>query len=291
MIQINRLLIVGVGLIGGSLALALRKAGVVQEIVGAGRNESNLIRAVELDVIDRYSLNFANEVPKSDIVVVATPVMSMDTIFETIATTDYHHSIITDVGSVKKLLTEISDRHFDSSYTGFVPAHPIAGREHSGVEAACADLFENKRTIITPIDNSRKQAVETVKKMWLAAGSVVDEMDVAFHDEILSASSHLPHLAAFGLVHYIANHRNRQECFNLAAAGFYDFTRIASSDPVMWRDICSANAVPILEELNGYIGELQKISTCISAGNVDEIQEIFNNAKSSRDENLKLGSH
>ncbi len=291
MIEINRLLIVGVGLIGGSLALALRKAGVVHEIVGAGRNENNLKRAVELDVIDRYSLNFADEVPGSDIIVVATPVMSMDSIFETIASTDYQNSIITDVGSVKKLLTEISDKHFDSSYTGFVPAHPIAGREHSGVEAACADLFENKRTIITPTDNSRQQAVETVKKMWLAAGSVVDEIDVAFHDEVLSASSHLPHLAAFGLVHYIANHSNRQECFKLAAAGFYDFTRIASSDPVMWRDICSANAIPILQELNGYISELQKISTCISAGSNDEILEIFKNAKSSRDENLKLESH
>ncbi len=289
MIEINRLLIIGVGLIGGSLALALRKAGVVREIVGAGRSEKNLIKAVELGVIDRYSLRFADEVPKSDIVVVATPVMSMDSIFKTIATTDYHESIITDVGSVKKLLVDISDKHFDSSYTGFVPAHPIAGREHSGVEAACVDLFENKRTIITPTNNSREQAVETVKNMWLAAGSVVDEMDVAFHDEVLSASSHLPHLAAFGLVHYIANHRNRQECFKLAAAGFYDFTRIASSDPVMWRDICTANAVPLLEELNGYIGELQKISACISAGSVDEIQEIFSNAKSSRDENLRLG--
>ncbi len=290
MIVINRLLIIGVGLIGGSLALALRKAGVVEEIVGAGRNENNLKKAVELGVIDRYSLNFADEVSNSDIVVVATPVMSMDSIFETIATTDYHDSIITDVGSVKKLLTEFSDKHFDSSYTGFVPAHPIAGREHSGVEAACADLFENKRTIITPTANSREQATETVKKMWLAAGSVVDEMDVAFHDEVLSASSHLPHLAAFGLVHYIANHRNRQECFKLAAAGFYDFTRIASSDPVMWRDICAANAQPILQELKGYICELQKLSTCIAAGNADEIQKIFNNAKSSRDENLRLKS-
>ena len=270
--------------------MALRKAGVVQEIVGAGRSEHSLKRAVELDVIDRYSLNFADEVSNSDIVVVATPVMSMNSIFETIATTHYHDSIITDVGSVKKLLTELSDKHLDPSYTGFVPAHPIAGREHSGVEAACVDLFENKQTIITPAKNSSRHAVEKVKQMWLAAGSAVDEMDVEFHDEILSASSHLPHLAAFGLVHYIANHKNRRECFELAASGFYDFTRIASSDPVMWRDICSTNAVPILQELNGYIRELQDISTCLSVGDVEKIQEIFKGAKNSRDESLRVDS-
>ena len=290
MIEINRLLIVGVGLIGGSLALALRKAGIVQEIVGAGRSEHNLKRAVELDVIDRYSLNFADEVSNSDIVVVATPVRSMNSIFEIIATTDYHDSIITDVGSVKKPLIELSEKHLDSSYTGLVPAHPIAGREHSGVEAACAELFKNKQTIITPVKNTGRHAVEKVKKMWLAAGSSVGEMDVEFHDEILSASSHLPHLAAFGLVHYIANHKNRRECFELAASGFYDFTRIASSDPVMWRDICSANAVPILQELNGYIRKLQEISTCISVGDIEKIQEIFKGAKNSRDESLRLNS-
>ena len=119
--------------------------------------------------------------------------------------------------------------------------------------------------------------------MWLAAGSVVGTIDVDFHDTILSASSHLPHLAAFGLVHYIGDHKYRQECFDLAASGFYDFTRIASSDPVMWSDICSANAGPILQELNGYIAKLQAISNSLSTGNIDDVQAIFQDAKSSRD--------
>ena len=225
--------------------MALRRAGVVNEIVGAGRNEVNLKKAIELDVIDRYSLNFAEEVSGSDVVVVATPVLAMNSIFELIATTDYRDTIITDVGSVKKQILQFAEMHLDSSYNRFVPAHPIAGREHSGVEAARVDLFERKRTLVTPTENTNSDAVETVKNMWLAAGSVVGSMDVAFHDTILSACSHLPHLAAFGLVHYIHDHEYRQECFDLAASGFYDFTRIASSDPVMWSDICSANAAPI----------------------------------------------
>lgn len=281
--QINKLLIVGVGLIGGSLALALRRAGVVNEIVGAGRNEVNLKKAIELDVIDRYSLNFAEEVSGSDVIVVATPVLAMNSIFEMIAATDYRDTIITDVGSVKKQILQFAERHLDSSYTGFVPAHPIAGTEHSGVEAARVDLFDKKRTLVTPTENTNSEAVDVVTNMWLTAGSVVGTMDVAFHDTILSACSHLPHLAAFGLVHYIHDHENRQECFDLAASGFYDFTRIASSDPVMWSDICSANAGPILQELNGYIAKLQAISNSLSAGNIDDVQAIFQDAKSSRD--------
>ena len=281
--QINKLLIVGVGLIGGSLALALRRAGVVNEIVGAGRNEVNLKKAIELDVIDRYSLNFAEEVSGSDVIVVATPVLAMNSIFEMIAATDYRDTIITDVGSVKKQILQFAERHLDPSYTGFVPAHPIAGTEHSGVEAARVDLFDKKRTLVTPTENTSSEAVDVVTNMWVAAGSVVGTMDVAFHDTILSACSHLPHLAAFGLVHYIHDHDNRQECFDLAASGFYDFTRIASSDPVMWSDICSANAGPILQELNGYIAKLQAISNSLSTGNIDDVQAIFQDAKSSRD--------
>ncbi|MDE0308248.1 MAG: prephenate dehydrogenase/arogenate dehydrogenase family protein [Acidiferrobacterales bacterium] len=288
---IDRLLVIGVGLIGGSLSLALRKAGAVREIVGAGRNENNLKRAIELGVIDRYSLNFADEVPSSDVVVIATPMLAMDSIFETIVSTNYRDSIITDVGSAKTLLEELSDRYLDSSFTGFVPAHPIAGRECSGVEAASENLFENMRTIITPTARSSSHAIEKVRDMWAATGCVIDEMDVQSHDEILAATSHLPHVAAFALVNYIANHQDNRECFQMAAGGFYDFTRIASSDPVMWRDICSANASLILQELNGYIDNLQQISACISSGNIDEIEQIFRNAKSSRDENLKLDSH
>lgn len=281
--KIDRLLIVGVGLIGGSLALALRRAGVVGEIVGNGRNETNLNKAIELNMIDRYNLNLAEEVKGADVVVVATPVLTMNSIFELIATTDYRDTIITDVGSVKRQILQFAETHFDPSYSGFVPAHPIAGTEFSGVEAARVDLFDKRRTLVTPTDNTGRHATDVVTQMWLAAGSIVETIDVAFHDTILSACSHLPHLAAFGLVHYINNHEYRQECFDLAASGFYDFTRIASSDPVMWRDICSANAGPILQQLNGYIASLQTISNHLSAGNVHDMQGIFHDAKSSRD--------
>ncbi len=284
--EINKLLIIGVGLIGGSLALALRKAGVVGEIVGAGRRVANLDKAVELGVIDRYTLNFADEVDSSDMIVVATPVLSIDSIFEKLASCDYRNAIITDVGSVKALILQSAERHFDPDYSGFVPAHPIAGTEHSGVEAAFSDLFVNRRTIITPTDRANPKSVEKVRNMWQATGSTIHEMSVSDHDEILAASSHLPHLAAFGLVHYIANHDRNQACFELAASGFHDFTRIASSDPIMWRDICASNRDSVIRELNGYIAELQTISQRLSDNNVDKIQMTFTDAKAARDQFL-----
>ena len=283
MVEIRKLLIIGVGMIGGSLAIALRKAGVVQEVVGAGRTEKNLKRAVELDVIDRYTLNFEDEVSGSDVIVIATPVLTMESVFQRLASTEYHNSIITDVGSVKKHIVDLAEQYLDSSFRNFVPAHPIAGREHVGVEAATDGLFKGKKTIVTPTEKVSGEAVEKIKNMWTVAGTSVEEMEVEFHDKILSASSHLPHIAAFGLVHYIANHKNRQECFGLAASGFYDFTRIASSDPTMWSEICQANAPAIIEELNGYIEELKSILERMSAGEAEEVEKIFEVSKASRD--------
>ncbi len=286
MFQLNKLLIIGVGLIGGSLALALRKAEAVREIVGAGRTLESLEKAVELGVIDRFTRNIQEEVPGSDVVVVATPVLSFDATIQTIAQSNYHDSIVTDVGSVKKQIAESAERHFGTDYSGFIGAHPIAGAEHSGVSAAFADLFHGKRTILTPTDRTGDEAVETVRNMWIAAGSVVSDMDVNLHDDLVAASSHLPHLIAFGLVHYIANHQRNRECFDLAASGFYDFTRIASSDATMWHDISMANSEAIARELEGYINELSAILRSVTNRDGATLEDILNTAKSTRDRNL-----
>lgn len=286
MLKIDKLLIIGVGLIGGSLALALKKAGAVREVVGAGRSLENLEKALRLNVIDRLTENFATEVAGSDFIVLSTPVLATDAVMRTIARQNYHSSLITDVGSVKGCIVESAQRHFDPGYQGFVAAHPIAGREHSGVGAATEELFAGKRTIITPSSLSSPEAVEKVKRLWIAAGSTVTEMDACTHDDLISASSHLPHLVAFGLVNYIARHERGKECFDLAASGFYDFTRIASSDSTMWRDISLANAPAIARELQGYIDSLETMRSQISAGNGERLQEIMDVAKVSRDHYL-----
>ena len=286
MVEFDKVLIIGVGLIGGSLALALKKAGAAREIVGCSRSLQTLEKAVKLGVIDRYCRHPAEELAGSDVVVVAAPVLSFDPIFEAISQGNYQNSVITDVGSVKSSVVESARRHLDADYRNFVGAHPIAGREQSGVDAATPELFEGQRTIVTPTEYSAPEAVARVVRMWESAGSVVSEMDVVLHDEILSASSHLPHLIAFGLVHYMEHHANRNECFDLAASGFYDFTRIASSDPVMWRDISMANAAAIKRELKGYIGELESISNRIVEGDAAGLEEILRAAKEARDRNL-----
>ncbi len=285
-VKIEQLLIIGVGLIGGSFALALRESGAVKTIVGAGRSVANLEKAIEMGVIDRYTQNFPAEVAASDVVFVSTPVLSTDAVFRTLAQADYHNTVITDAGSVKHCVVQAAQNHFSADYRGFVAAHPIAGREHSGVGAATADLYQKKRTIITPSRQSGTDAIDLVTQLWSATGAVVSELDAMAHDQLVSASSHLPHLVAFGLVNYIANHAKGEECFDLAASGFYDFTRIASSDPTMWRDISLANADAIVAELQGYIESLETIRMQISQGDGEQLQDILNVAKASRDHYL-----
>ena len=256
------------------------KLSVLEERLKAWRKRLN-----SASLIDSLG-TLQEEVPGSDVVVVATPVLSFDATIQIIAQSHYHDSIVTDVGSVKKHIVESAERHFSTNYSGFIGAHPIAGAEHSGVSAAFAELFDRKRTILTPTDRSGDEAVETVRNMWITAGSVVSDMDVNLHDDLVAASSHLPHLIAFGLVHYIANHQRNRECFELAASGFYDFTRIASSDATMWHDISMANSEAIARELEGYINELSVILRSVTNRDGAILEEILTTAKSTRDRNL-----
>jgi prephenate dehydrogenase len=281
--MIERLCIIGVGLIGGSLARALKSAGTVGEIVGCGRNEDNLYRAVELDVIDRYELDPARAVQGADMVVLAVPVGAVESTVAAIGPHLEPDAVLTDVGSTKRSVVDAVERALGEMPANFVPGHPIAGTEKSGVEASFPELFRDRRVILTPVSKTREEATGRVRAMWEAAGAEVVEMEVFHHDEVLAATSHLPHVLAFTLVDTLSRMEEHPEIFDFAAGGFRDFTRIASSDPTMWRDICLSNSEAILAVLDRYTDELEVLAEAIRAGDGDEVLDSFRRAKAARD--------
>lgn len=280
--SITQLTVIGVGLIGGSLARALRRAGAVKTIVGAGRGEANLARAQELGVVDRYELDLAAAVAEADVVVVGVPLGAMRGVFDAIAPALGPDTIVTDVGSAKATVVADAVAAFGPRPT-FVPGHPIAGTERSGVEASFAELFQRRRVILTPLAETAPAAVEAVRALWRAAGADVVEMSVAHHDEILAATSHLPHLLAYGLVDTLSRWDDSREIFQFAAGGFRDFTRIASSDPVMWRDICVANREALSAALDRYTQDLAHLAVLVRAGDGQALEAVFRHAKQARD--------
>ncbi len=283
--MLNRLCIIGVGLIGGSLARALKRAGACSEVVGAGRNEAHLRRALELGVIDRMQTRIAAAVEEADLVVVAVPLGAFEAVFATMAGALAPHTIVTDVGSAKASVVQAAQRAFGRVPPRLVPGHPIAGTERSGVESSCAELFEGHRVILTPLPDTEPQALAQVRAMWELTGAEVVEMDVRRHDAVLAATSHLPHLLAYALVDNLARAEDDgAELFQYAAGGFRDFTRIASSDPLMWRDICLANREALLLALARFTGDLQSLAAAVHAGDGARLLEIFQHAKAARDE-------
>lgn len=250
--MIRRLTVIGVGLIGGSLARALRRAGAVGEVVGCSRRIEHLQRAVDLGVIDRYETDMATAVAGADMVVVSVPLGAMEAVFRAISPALAADAVVTDVGSSKASVMAAVEAACDGVPAWFVPGHPIAGAERSGVEASFADLYETRRVILTPVEVTDPAATTRVRTMWERCGARVSEMQVAHHDEVLAATSHLPHILAYGPVDTLANLEEHDEVFQHAAGGFRDFTRIASSDPTMWRDICLANRVAILKMMDFY---------------------------------------
>ena len=281
--MIERLCIIGVGLIGGSLALALRRAGHVGHVVGAARNEANLRRAVELGVIDDYTLEPARAVADAEVVVLAVPLGALATVCASIKDAMSGGAILTDVGSAKASVVNDVQQAYGGPVANFVPAHPIAGTEKNGVEAAFAELFDNRLTILTPLDSTSPEATDKITTMWEAAGSKVTSMDVAHHDQVLAATSHLPHVLAYGLVDSLARMQDVDEIFQYAAGGFRDFTRIASSDPVMWRDVCVANRAAVSQMIERYQTDLETLARAVAAGDGDALLSIFQHAKQARD--------
>lgn len=284
---LKRLCIIGVGLIGGSLARALRQAGAVNEVIGTGRREEPLQTAVELGVIDRYEREIGAAVRGADMVVVAVPLGAMAATFAAIAPHLPADCVLTDVGSAKGSVVAAARQAFGRIPPTFVPGHPIAGTEKSGVEASFPDLFRRRRVILTPLVETEAPAHARVRQMWELTGAEVIDMGVRHHDEVLAATSHLPHVLAYTLVDCLARLDDRAEIFRYAAGGFRDFTRIASSDPQMWHDICLGNRAAVLSVIDTFSKDLARLTAAIEQSDGAAIMEIFRRAKHARD-NLYL---
>lgn len=281
--MIERLAIIGVGLIGGSLALALREAGYCREVVGSGIDRTSLVRACDLGVIDRFELDICAAVQGAEMVVLATPVGAIESVCRSLRGCLEKNAVLTDVGSVKTAVVEAVMAGLGELPQRFVPGHPIAGRELSGVEAATADLYHGRRVILTPLKDGDAAAFQEVRRMWQSAGALVEEMAVSHHDEVLAATSHLPHLLAYTLVSSLSRLDEREEIFRYAAGGFRDFTRIASSDPIMWRDICLSNKTFIINMLNHFEQDLAMLTGIVESGDGDRLLSFFQKAKKTRD--------
>ena len=282
----NKLVIVGVGLIGGSLARAVKRNRVAGSVIGVGRSAETINKALRLGVIDKGSLSLGEALPGADMVVLAAPVKTIERQLGEVATLTSEDCTVTDVGSVKaNLVASVSDG-FPGLLKRYIPAHPIAGTEQSGVEASFAELFENKHAIVTPTAQSSFRHIERVTQLWEAAGATVLSMEPAEHDRIFAWTSHLPHAVAFALVNAMVRHPDAETLFDLAAAGFYDFTRISSSDPTMWRDISLANREALLQALAGFRQSLQDLEQQISKADGKSIEQFFETARNARDKGL-----
>lgn len=278
----NKVVIFGVGLIGGSFALALRRAGVVGEVVGFGRSQATLEQARQLGIIDRIGQDVAADVSDADLVLLATPVGQMAALMAQIAPHLGVYTRVTDGGSTKGDVVAAAYANMGDRASQFVPAHPIAGAEQSGAAAAKADLYFGKKVVLTPLPENSPEAIARVRHAWELCGAVVSCLTAQQHDEVFAAVSHLPHLLSFALVHDLAQRDNRDQLLSFAASGFRDFTRIAASSPEMWRDICLANRDALLGELASYMQELDVIHQALAAGDANQLQEIFSLAREVR---------
>ncbi len=280
--KVGKLVICGVGLIGGSFALALRQAGLVERIVGIGRRPEPLAAARELGIIDEVAVDWADALAGAELVLLAMPVGQMDAVAAAIAPHLQEGTIVTDAGSTKRDVIEAIYRHLGAQLASVVPAHPIAGAEKSGPTAARADLYRDRKVVVTPLPENNPAAVARVRELWAACGAVLHEMSPQDHDRVFAAVSHLPHLLAFGLVHDLAGRANAEQLFSYAASGFRDFTRVAGSHPEMWRDICIANRQSLLAELDAYLTELAYLRALLAEANGPALERVFDAASRAR---------
>jgi len=281
-VKISHLAIIGVGLIGGSLARALRSAGLVERVTGIGRGEANLIEATRLGIIDGWSHDVA-AVADADMIVVAVPMGAYAQVFSGLALHARADAVITDVGSTKQHALLMAERYLTAP-GHFVAAHPIAGTEHSGAAASRADLFRDRMLIVTPGAVTEQSASRRVMAMWQATGAKVISMDARRHDYLMAAVSHLPHVAAFAIVNAVSCQGDHgEDPLPFAAGGFRDFTRIASSSPTMWRDIALTNRDALLANIDALTDQLHAIRHAVSDGDGQQLTQIFTRAKSARD--------
>ena len=282
----RRVLVIGLGLIGGSLAAALKKNGDFKEVLGTSRSAVTLKKALErgvVDVADSDIVVLLEKLQRNDVVVIATPTLSVRSILEMLRDAVARGVIITDVASVKGSVVADAEYVFGSVPSNFIPGHPIAGSEKSGIDAVNPELFFRHEVILTPLDHSDSLALEVISQMWSSVGAEVSTMAVAEHDNVLALTSHLPHMLAYSLVDTLAQRSQNNSIFRYAAGGFKDFTRIAGSDPTMWHDIALANRKALLNGLDAFEAHLSELRNAIEQGNGEHLQAVFSRAKQARD--------
>ncbi len=281
---VQRLAIVGFGLIGASLAVSLKRKGFAGEIVAVTRSEASAAQALSLGLADEAFASLAPGVTGADVILLSVPMQAMRSVMQAIAPALAPNAIVTDAGSVKACVIEDAEAVFGSTRR-VVPGHPIAGREKSGMSAADAALFEQRRVLLTPTSETEADAIATVSALWTLAGAEVECLDAAHHDRVLAATSHLPHVLAFSIVDTLATQQEAEEIFRYAAGGFRDFTRIAASDPVMWRDICLTNKDALLDSIDTFDEHLGRLRSAIEAGDGEAIEAVLTRAKEAREAN------
>ena len=301
-VAINKLVVIGVGLIGGSFALALRKAELVTHITGVGRSPANMERARDLGAIDEIARDLPSALKDADVVFLAIPVGRTGEIMAQIAPHLEPDTIVTDAGSTKQNVLAAARAHLAEHLPNFVPGHPVAGAELSGAGAANPNLFRDKNLVLTPIEETSVEALKRVTQLWQACGAQVSQMSARRHDEILAAVSHLPHVLAFALMYYIgaAGHGSdadnafstddmirSSELLRFAGSGFRDFTRIAASSPEMWRDICLGNREVLSRQIDAYQNELAALREMLARGDGDALERVFSDAREARRQWLK----
>jgi prephenate dehydrogenase len=280
--MLDKVVIFGVGLIGGSFALALKHAGAARHIVGMGRSQQALARALELGIIDSAGESVADAMRGASLVLVAAPVAQTEAILAALLPHLEEGTIVTDAGSTKSDVVAAARKALGVRVAQFVPGHPIAGRESNGPDAAIPDLYRGKKTVVTPLPENSAADVERVAAAWAACGAIVHQLTPADHDKVFAAVSHLPHLLAYALVDDIAHKPHAGLLFQYAASGFRDFTRIAASSPEMWRDISLANRDALLGELDAYLAQLTGMRAMLAAGDGAAIEGVYANAQRAR---------
>ena len=280
--MLNKVVIFGVGLIGGSFARSLKKAGAVGSVVGMGRSAASLRRARELGIIDVIGGDMSEALAGADLVLLAAPVAQTGAILAAIAPHLRPGTVVTDAGSTKSDVVASARRALGGKIAQFVPGHPIAGRETNGPEAAIDDLYVGKKVVLTALDENAADDVERVAAAWRACDAVIHRLTPQEHDKVFAAVSHLPHLLAYALVDDIANKPHADLLFQYAASGFRDFTRIAGSSPEMWRDISLANQSALLTELDAYLAQLTGLRARLAAGDGAGLERVYSNAQHAR---------
>jgi len=282
--MLGKVVIVGVGLIGGSFALGLRRAGMVREVVGIGRHPQATARALELGIVDRVSDSYAEALRGADLVLLAAPVAQTGPILQALLPHLEAHTIVTDAGSTKCDVVAAARAAMGSRVGQFVPGHPIAGSESNGPDAALAELYQGKKVVLTALLENAAPALERVAAAWRACGAIIHKLTPEEHDRVFAAVSHLPHLLAYALVDEVATKAHADMLFQYAASGFRDFTRIAGSSPEMWRDISLANRTALLAELDAYLAQLTSMRAMLAASDGPALEAVYTNAQRARRE-------